>query len=191
MDRVRIMLGTASSTASSSVETAVSAVSIKMPKLSATAAPKEDSLSESSCGCKSLTKLQRLYGFVGCFALGYLINFLSTFALLGGSRNGAKFGVLYSIGSLVSLCGSGFLAGPKEQVKSMFQPIRRIATCIYLGSIVLVLVVAITSPQLGLVVLFLAFMQFCAAIWYNASYIPYGRQMIKTFGTKCLGALQS
>ncbi|ETV89065.1 hypothetical protein, variant [Aphanomyces astaci] len=191
MDRVRILFGAPSSTSTSvtsSVEAAVAAVSIKMPK--GTAAPKEDTMSDMSFGCKSLTKVQRLYGFAICFCAGYLINLMSTFVLLGGSRNGAKFGILYSIGSLVSLCGSGFLAGPAEQVKSMANPVRRAATAIYLCSIVFVLVIAVTNPQLGLLILFLAMVQFGAAVWYNASYIPYGRKLLKTFGSKCLGSMQ-
>ncbi|ETW08840.1 hypothetical protein H310_01344 [Aphanomyces invadans] len=191
MDRVRILFGAPSSSTStsvaSSVEAAVAAVTIKMPK--GTTAPTEDTLSDMSFGCKSLTKMQRLYGFAFCFCVGYLINLLSTFALLGGSRNGAKFGILYSIGSVVSLCGSGFLAGPAEQVKSMAKPVRRIASAIYLLSILLVLVIAVTNPQLGLLILFLAMMQFGAAVWYNASYIPYGRKVLKSIGSKCLSSV--
>ncbi|CAK4069573.1 unnamed protein product [Aphanomyces euteiches] len=172
MDRVRILFGGTSSSsapASSAVEATVAAISIKMPKLTMSAAaapPKEDTLSDSSFGCTSLTKTQRLYGFIICFCLGYFINLLATVALLGGSRNGAKFGIIYSVGSVVSLCGSGFLAGPMEQIKSMAKPVRRVASAIFLVSIILVLVVAITNPQLGLLVLFLAFLQFCAAVWY-------------------------
>ncbi|RHY92062.1 hypothetical protein DYB37_005392 [Aphanomyces astaci] len=178
MDRVRILFGAPSSTSTSvtsSVEAAVAAVSIKMPK--GTAAPKEDTMSDMSFGCKSLTKVQRLYGFAICFCAGYLINLMvqchSTFVLLGGSRNGAKFGILYSIGSLVSLCGSGFLAGPAEQVKSMANPVRRAATAIYLCSIVFVLVIAVTVPAATAPI-----------------YIPYGRKLLKTFGSKCLGSMQ-
>ncbi|KAF0742514.1 hypothetical protein Ae201684_002607 [Aphanomyces euteiches] len=150
MDRVRILFGGTSSSsapASSAVEATVAAISIKMPKLTMSAAaapPKEDTLSDSSFGCTSLTKTQRLYGFIICFCLGYFINLLATVALLGGSRNGAKFGIIYSVGSVVSLCGSGFLAGPMEQIKSMAKPVRRVASAIFLVSIILVLVVAIT-----------------------------------------------
>lgn len=34
--------------------------------------------------------------------LGY---WQSTFALIGGSANGAKFGITYSIGNVIALCG--------------------------------------------------------------------------------------
>ncbi|EGZ07953.1 hypothetical protein PHYSODRAFT_306087 [Phytophthora sojae] len=118
--------------------------------------------------CPSLTKKQRMIGFVSCFVLGYIMSFGSTFALIAGSDNGAKFGVTYSLGNIISLCGSGFLVGPKQQVKLMFKPVRRIATVIYLLMIVVVLTVAITAPQLGLVVLLLVIIQCGAAVWYDS-----------------------
>jgi predicted membrane protein len=85
----------------------------------------------------------------------------------------------------------------------MMKPVRRIAAIIYLGMIIVVLAVAIAVcilvfflseysfrvlttgwlqlPDLGGLVLFLAFIQFVAAVWYAASYIPYGRKIIKGF----------
>lgn len=67
----------------------------------------------------------------------------STFALIGGSANGAKFGITYSLGNIIALCGSGFLVGPTEQVKLMMKPVRRVAAVIYLSMIIIVLAVAI------------------------------------------------
>ncbi|KAF4027744.1 Got1/Sft2-like family [Phytophthora infestans] len=97
----------------------------------------------------------------------------STFALIAGSDNGTKFGITYSLGNIISLCGSGFLVGPKQQVKLMFKPVRRIATVIYLLMIAVVFTVALAvapsflfqAPQLGLVVLLLVLIQCAAAVW--------------------------
>ncbi|RLN56204.1 hypothetical protein BBJ29_005007 [Phytophthora kernoviae] len=130
-----------------------------------------------------------MIGFASCFCLGYLISFGSTFALIAGSDNGAKFGITYSLGNIISLCGSGFLVGPKQQVKLMFKPVRRVATVIYLLMIVVVLSVAIAAPELGLVVLLLVFIQLLAAVWYSASYIPYGRKILASIGQKLCGGL--
>ncbi|KAF1790116.1 Vesicle transport protein, SFT2-like [Phytophthora cactorum] len=93
------------------------------------------------------------------------LNKTSTFALIAGSDNGTKFGITYTLGNIISLCGSGFLVGPKQQVKLMFKPVRRIATMIYLVMIVVVLAVALAAPQLGLVVLLLVLIQCAAAVW--------------------------
>ncbi|KAE9015641.1 hypothetical protein PR003_g16165 [Phytophthora rubi] len=136
----------------------------------------------------SLTKKQRMIGFVSCFVLGYLVSFGSTFALIAGSDNGTKFGITYTLGNIISLCGSGFLVGPKQQVKLMFKPVRRIATIIYLLMIVVVLTVAIAAPRLGLVVLLLVIIQCGAAVWYTASYVPYGRKILTSIAQKVCGA---
>ncbi|KDO28142.1 hypothetical protein SPRG_06189 [Saprolegnia parasitica CBS 223.65] len=146
-------------------------------------------MEEAGCGCQKLTKKQRMIGFGICFGLGYVISFISTFALLAGSRNGAKFGILYSLGNIIALCGSGFLVGPAQQVKLMMKPVRRIAAAIYVSMIVLVLVLAILAPHLGLLILILVMIQFGAAVWYSASYIPYGRKMITSLGSKCMKSM--
>ncbi|KAG3071834.1 hypothetical protein PI124_g20444 [Phytophthora idaei] len=139
--------------------------------------------------CPSLTKKQRLIGFASCFVLGYLVSFGSTFALIAGSDNGTKFGITYTLGNIISLCGSGFLVGPKQQVKLMFKPVRRIATIVYLVMIVVVLAVALAAPQLGLVVLLLVLIQCAAAVWYSASYIPYGRKILTSIAQKVCGSV--
>ncbi|KAF4045521.1 Got1/Sft2-like family [Phytophthora infestans] len=139
--------------------------------------------------CPSLTKKQRLVGFASCFVLGYIVSFGSTFALIAGSDNGTKFGITYSLGNIISLCGSGFLVGPKQQVKLMFKPVRRIATVIYLLMIAVVFTVALAAPQLGLVVLLLVLIQCAAAVWYSASYIPYGRKILTSIAQKICGSV--
>ncbi|KAL4145976.1 hypothetical protein PRNP1_011849 [Phytophthora ramorum] len=139
--------------------------------------------------CPSLTKQQRMVGFVSCFVLGYLVSFGSTFALIAGSDNGTKFGITYTLGNIISLCGSGFLVGPKQQVKLMFKPVRRIATIVYLLMIVVVFTVAIAAPELGLVVLLLVLIQCAAAVWYSASYVPYGRKIIAGVAKKLCGTV--
>ncbi|CAH0485893.1 unnamed protein product [Peronospora farinosa] len=147
-----------------------------------------DSTSDSlPSTCSSLSKKQRLNGFITCFVLGFFVSLGSTVALIVGPDNGTKFGVTYSLGNIISLCGSGFLVGPKQQVQLMFKPVRCIATIIYLVMIIVVLTVAIVTPQLGLMVLLLVLIQSTAAVWYSASYIPYGRKILARIAKKVCG----
>ncbi|UIZ21771.1 hypothetical protein KXD40_008761 [Peronospora effusa] len=185
--------------------------------------PTSDSLPST---CSSLSKKQRLNGFITCFVLGFFVSLgviisiifesgrsQSTVALIVGSDNGTKFGVTYSLGNIISLCGytmdymgHGFLVGPKQQVELMFKPVRCIATIIYLVMIVVQLwsvkcfclevfpwILTILSacvfqtPQLGLVVLLLVLIQSTAAVWYSASYIPYGRKILARIAKKVCG----
>jgi hypothetical protein len=48
------------------------------------------------------------------------------------------FAILYSVGVIVSLVGTGFLVGFLRQLQLMFKPVRVVATGILLVSFVLV-----------------------------------------------------
>ncbi|KAG1718282.1 SFT2-domain-containing protein [Suillus occidentalis] len=104
-----------------------------------------------------LTRTQRLYGFIGCL-LGSILLFLGQ---LG------SFAVLYTIGILVSLVGTGFVIG-------MFKPVRIIATVVFLGSVGLVFVGAFVLKNEVLFVI----IEYLAYTWYNLSYIPYARSAV-------------
>lgn len=53
--------------------------------------------------------------------------------------------------------------------------------------ILLVILHATQVPKLGGLVLLLVFIQFVAAVWYSASYIPYGRKILTGICKKTCG----
>jgi hypothetical protein len=59
----------------------------------------------------------------------------------------------------------------------MFDPTRLIATCVYLGSILLTLVAALVFKVAALVIL-CGIVQYLAMIWYALSYVPFARQAV-------------
>ena len=59
---------------------------------------------------------------------------------------------------------------------------RRTATAIYLTMMLSTVVTALMDGPSILILLF-CFLQWCALVWYIASYIPYGQKII----SKCLG----
>eukprot|EP00301_Raphidiophrys_heterophryoidea_P024746 c8130_g1_i2.p1 GENE.c8130_g1_i2~~c8130_g1_i2.p1 ORF type:complete len:185 (+),score=28.88 c8130_g1_i2:42-557(+) len=138
---------------------------------------------ETNC-CPSLTKEQRIYGFVFCFCLGVVITFVGYLTLVTG--NILSFAVLYTLGNLISLFSSAFIVGPLRQVKTMFHPTRRIATCVYFIAMALTLVVAFTSGRPVLCILMIV-VQWCALVWYILSYIPYGRKMVTSCCKTAIG----
>ncbi|KAK0546496.1 hypothetical protein OC861_003976 [Tilletia horrida] len=99
-----------------------------------------------------LTRQQRIIGFVGCLFAGFAVSLLGTLLLLTGSL--ASFAILYSIGILISLAGTGFLIGFGKQLKQMFAPVRLIATLIFLGCFVMVWVSAFALDSTVLAVIF-------------------------------------
>ena len=84
------------------------------------------------------------------------------------------------LGNVIAICATGFLLGPRRQCKKMFHPTRRVACAVYLVLLVAVFVCALAKVPFGIVML-LFIVQCLAATWYAISYIPYGRQMVKSF----------
>ena len=73
--------------------------------------------------------------------------------------------------------GGRFLFTPQRQIKSMFMAKRIWATGIYLTMLLATLIAAFAGAPAILLLLFI-FVQWCALVWYFASYIPYGQKMI-------------
>lgn len=65
-----------------------------------------------------------------------------------------------------------------RQLKSMFKPIRIVATLIYLGAMAFTLWAAIGLKS-GIITFVAIIIQFFAITWYVLSYIPYARTCVK------------
>lgn len=101
-----------------------------------------------------LTRQQRIMGFVGCLIAGFVMSLLGSILLVTGSL--ATFAVLYSVGVVVSLTGTGFLLGFMKQFKQMFNKVRVAFTAAMIASFIMVWVSAfaidstVRFPQLGI-----------------------------------------
>ena len=82
---------------------------------------------------------------------GFVISLLGTVLLVTGSV--AIFVVLYSVGVLVSLTGTGFLIGFMKQFKQMFKPVRITFTLVMIVAFIMVWVsvFAIDSTVLAII----------------------------------------
>ena len=65
-----------------------------------------------------------------------------------------KFAILYTMGNVLSLGSTGFLVGFMNQLKNMFKGTRLVATCVYLGAMIMTLVAACYWKSFGLTVFF-------------------------------------
>lgn len=132
--------------------------------------------------CANMTFEQRMYGFAFCAAFGLACSALSS-VFWTVPR---KFAILYSMGNILSLASTGFLTGFGRQLKNMFHGTRFVATCVYLGSLIMTLIAAVEIQSFPLTILFLS-IQWCALMWYCLSYIPGGRAMLKGCVKACCG----
>jgi len=135
---------------------------------------------DSAFSFLGLTRKQRLYGFVGCLIVGFVLSLLGTILLLLGQLT--LFALLYSVGIVVSLAGTGFLMGFPTQIKMMFKPVRIIATIVLFATIALVFVGAFVLRN-GVLCIVFVIIEYLAYTWYSISYIPYARAaVLRTIG---------
>jgi len=131
---------------------------------------------DSAFSFLGLSRTQRLYGFIGCLAIGFALSLLGTLLLLTGSLG--LFAVLYAIGTVISLVGTGFLIGFTSQLKQMFKPVRVVATIMLIASIGLIFVGAFVIRNDILCIIFVI-IEYLAYTWYSLSYVPYARSAVK------------
>lgn len=122
-----------------------------------------------------LSKKQRLYGFLGCLVGGFVVSLIGSILFVFGSI--VSFALLYILGILISLTGTGFLVGFTRQIKTMFKPVRVVATILFLGCVIMVFVAAFVIKSDVLVLVF-AILTFFSYTWYSLSYIPYARALV-------------
>lgn len=131
---------------------------------------------DSAFSFLGLTRTQRIYGFVGCLAIGFILSLLGTVLLFVGML--ASFAVLYAMGTIISLVGTGFLIGFGSQLKQMFKPVRVVATLVLIACIGLIFVGAFVIKNDILCIIFVI-IEYLAYTWYCLSYIPYARTAVK------------
>ncbi len=141
-----------------------------------------EELEEAVCSiCPPCTYQTRIYGCLGCFALGFVISLGSVVRLMTLLKgNPVPFATMYTSGNIVSLCATCFLYGPWSQAKRMFASTRFAATCIYFGFMATTLSLAFYPhdiPLRALLIVLSILCQFFALFWYTLSYIPYARDL--------------
>ncbi|KAJ1964262.1 hypothetical protein GGI12_001531 [Dipsacomyces acuminosporus] len=137
-------------------------------------------------GLFHLSRSERYMAFGACFVIGFVLSILGTVLIFTGRMT--AFAVCYSMGNLVSLFGMGFLIGFKRQLKMATAPVRLTAFLIYLALLIMTFVFAF-AVGIAILCLILAICQFCALAWYAASYVPFGRKMIKNMCGACAKAI--
>ncbi|KAI0295552.1 SFT2-domain-containing protein [Russula brevipes] len=135
---------------------------------------------DSAFSSLGLTRMQRLYGFGGCYAIGLVLSILGTVMLFVGGL--FSFSIPYALGTIVSLIGTGFLIGFAKQLKLMFKPVRVVATVVFLAMIIMIFISAFVLDNSTLCIIFVI-LEYLAFLWYTLSYIPYARTaVLKVFG---------
>uniref|UniRef100_A0A7S3DIC6 Vesicle transport protein n=1 Tax=Palpitomonas bilix TaxID=652834 RepID=A0A7S3DIC6_9EUKA len=127
----------------------------------------------------SLSLKNRIRGFAICALVGLVCGFISVWTVPMIIVNPASFATVYTIANLSLLGGTFFIVGPLRQLKAMCKPKRAVASIMYIVSLIVTIIMAVVVKSwIGALVAIVV--QFFAVVWYIASYVPYGRECLKS-----------
>ncbi|XP_076451521.1 uncharacterized protein LOC143287421 [Babylonia areolata] len=128
----------------------------------------------------SLTKKQRILGFVMCLLMGTFCFSLASLYLPMLLLKARKFALLYTLGSLFVISSFSFLWGPYNHVKHLFSMTRLPFTSVYFGTMFATIYFSMWVHSTVFTVI-CALGQIVALVWYIISYIPGGQTGLKFF----------
>jgi hypothetical protein len=115
---------------------------------------------------------QRIGLFITSFTFGIVCLMISSSMILGVFTGSAyKLVLMITLGHVLILVSTVFIAGCSAQVRNMTQGNRRLYSAIYLGSLIAGVVLAIRAP-FAIVMIPVIIVQITAAIVYVLSYLP-------------------
>jgi len=138
----------------------------------------------------SLTKKQRIIGFMTSLVLGMICFGLAVSFLPMLLINPRKFSLLFSLGSAFTLSSFSFLWGPYNHLVHLLSRERLPFTSIYLSSLILTLYFAM-GLQSAILTPIAACAQVVALVWFVVSYIPGGQTGLRFMTKMCSGFCRS
>ncbi|KAH3679509.1 hypothetical protein WICPIJ_008610 [Wickerhamomyces pijperi] len=150
-----------------------------------------DSIANQEPEWFSLTRFERLMGFIACL-LGSTACFTLSFVLFPVlALNPRKFGLLWSLGSLLFVISFGLLQGPVAYFKHLTSTQRLPFTCFFFGSVIATIYFSAILKS-TILTLFSSVLEIIAVIYYTVSYFPFGAQglrMATAVGARQVGSL--
>eukprot|EP00906_Rhabdomonas_costata_P031878 RCo044973 len=141
-------------------------------------APASQSIWDDLSDDFTLSKQQRLAGFVLSAAMGAVCLLIAVWFVPIIVLVPAKFAFFFTFGNIFCVCSTGFLVGPLRQLKAMVQRDRILSSALYFGSMVATLLSALWLRSMILVLVFTC-LQVGALVWYCLSYIPFAQHVLK------------
>lgn len=139
--------------------------------------------------CPSLSKKQRIMGFMGCMGMGILCFSMAAAYLPVLIVAARKFALLYTLGSIFFISSFSLLYGPKKHFKHLISTERLPFTASYVLSMSFTLYAAL-GIRSYLLTIVAAGIQCVALSYFTLSYIPGGQTALK-FMAKMFYALFS
>lgn len=128
----------------------------------------------------SLSKKQRIIGFMTSLVLGTICFGLAASFLPLLFLNPRKFSLLFTLGSVFTLSSFSFLWGPYNHMVHLISKERLPFTVVYFSTLIATLYFAM-GLQSAILTPIAAVLQVLALLWFVISYIPGGQTGLKFF----------
>lgn len=133
-----------------------------------------------------LSRFEKLLGFLCCLG-GSLLCFVVCFFLFPVlALKPRKFGLLWSLGSLLFVCSFGILQGPYSYTRHLISLDRIIFTSVFFGSVLSTIYCLVVLKSTILTIL-ASVVEIFAVAYYTLSYFPFGAQTVTWFSSYFIG----
>ncbi|ODV81001.1 SFT2-domain-containing protein [Suhomyces tanzawaensis NRRL Y-17324] len=134
----------------------------------------------------TLSRFERLIGFIACLAGSIFCFFLSFFLFPVLALRPRKFGLIWSMGSILFLVSFGILQGPRAYVLHLISPTRIVFTGVFVGSVFATLYSAVILKS-SLLTIVTSAIEILAVAYYTVSYFPFGATTLTWFTSYIAG----
>ncbi|ABN64678.2 syntaxin 5-like protein [Scheffersomyces stipitis CBS 6054] len=136
----------------------------------------------------TLTRFEKLVGFSCCLAASVLCFVLCFFMFPVLALRPRKFGLLWTMGSVLFVVSFGVLQGPYSYTRHLLSRDRVLFTGIFFGSVLLTLYSAVIVRS-SLMTILASLIETLAIIYYTISYFPFGSTTLTWFTSYFVGYL--
>lgn len=133
-----------------------------------------------------LSSFEKILGFAMCLAGSALCFAISFFMFPVLALKPRKFGMLWSLGSLLFVLSFGILQGPKKYTMHLLSRDRIVFIGVFFGSVVATLYSSIILKSTILTII-TGVIELFAVLYYTVSYFPFGAQTLTFFTSYMIG----
>lgn len=133
-----------------------------------------------------LSNFEKLVGFIMCLSGSILCFVISFFMFPVLALKPRKFGLLWSLGSLLFVLSFGILQGPKKYTLHLISRQRIVFSAVFFGSVLSTLYASIILKSTILTII-TGIVEVFAVLYYTVSYFPFGAQTLTFFTSYVMG----
>lgn len=134
----------------------------------------------------TLSRVERIIGFLACLGCSILCFSLSFFLFPVLAIKPRKFGLLWTMGSLLFVLSFGILQGPVNYTKHLLSRDRIVFLAVFFSSVFFTLYTSVIL-KLTILTIIASVIELFAVLYYTVSYFPFGAGALTWFTSYMAG----